>query len=121
MKGYIYVLSSPTTDKIYVGSTIQPLNERFNMHKSNYTNYSYSYEIIKYGDSRIDLVEEVEYNEIEELLWIEREYIELWGTDCVNKQIPIRTEEEKRERRIRYYRMRREKNRITTGVSTVNH
>ena len=33
MIGYIYKISSPSTDKIYIGSTIQSLKKRFIHHK----------------------------------------------------------------------------------------
>ena len=120
-KGFIYVISSPSTDKIYVGSTTEELNIRFSKHKTNIL-YCYSDEIIKYGDAVIKLVEEVEFTEKEELLWIEREYYELWKNDCVNKKKPIINDEEKieyaneyylknREEKINYKRLHLQKNR----------
>ena len=37
-KGKIYKIVSPNSDKIYIGSTIRPLKERFWAHMSNWRN-----------------------------------------------------------------------------------
>ena len=69
--GYIYVISSPSTDKIYIGSTTNNLNHRLAVHKNDRDCTSEN--IIKYGDAVINMIEEVEYNNENELKWIERE------------------------------------------------
>jgi hypothetical protein len=37
--GKIYKITSSKTDDVYIGSTIQTLNDRFIKHKSNYKLY----------------------------------------------------------------------------------
>ncbi len=98
--GKIYKLSSFETDKVYVGATIQLLYKRKSKHKSNYKNwlidkhcdYITSYEIIKYGDFDIILLEEYPCDNKEQLHARERYYIE--KLNCVNKNIPGRKKKE---------------------------
>jgi hypothetical protein len=98
--GKIYKLVSNQTDKIYVGSTTQPLYKRKSKHKSNYKkwvddntrSYMTSYEICKYGDCDIILIELFPCNSKIELHARERHFIET--LDCVNKYIPGRTKKE---------------------------
>ena len=59
--GKIYQILSPNTDKVYIGSTTQPLHKRFYEHKSRFTkpdHYNASCEVIKAGDAKIELIEE---------------------------------------------------------------
>jgi hypothetical protein len=88
----IYKISSPQTDKVYIGSTKQTLNRRFSHHKYNLNCSSKS--IIAFGDAEIELVEEIDE---QNRLIRERHYIESYGEQCVNEIIPIRTKEETRE------------------------
>jgi len=92
--GFIYAISSPSTDRIYIGSTTSTLAQRFSRHKCDSLS---SQEIIKYGDAIIELLEEIEFNNKDELLWKEREYMEIFGEQCVNERHSIITEEEKKE------------------------
>ena len=63
--GKIYVIRSPSTDKIYIGSTIEKyLSNRFGGHNRDYKCFSNgkrnkvsSFELIKLGDSYIELIE----------------------------------------------------------------
>jgi hypothetical protein len=94
--GKIYKLISNHTDKIYVGSTCQPLCERKAEHKRDYNrylngkkNYITSFEIVKYDYCQIILIENYPCNTKEELHARERHFIE--QLDCVNKVIPGRT------------------------------
>ena len=54
--GKIYQLSCHTTDKIYIGSTCQPLDTRLAEHERSYKNAKYTrkyytaFEIIKHND-----------------------------------------------------------------------
>jgi len=86
MKGFIYKISSPHTDKIYIGSTILTLEERLKNHnkKSNQTN---SRLILSYGDAVIECLEEVEYEDVDILRQKEGEYIRQYLDKCVNKII----------------------------------
>ena len=91
----IYKITSPQTDKVYIGSTKQTLNTRFSAHKCRLDCSSKS--IIAFGDAEIELVETVE---IDQRFIRERYWIEFYCNLCVNEIIPIRTKEETRE----YYR-----------------
>ena len=62
--GRIYKIVSDKTDKIYIGSTVQTIEERLNIHEESYINwinsdfktgYLSSFELLKYGDYKIIL------------------------------------------------------------------
>jgi hypothetical protein len=97
--GKIYTIRSNQTDDIYIGSTCTPLYKRFHNHKQDYKKwirgkkrYMTSYEIIKYDDCYIELLEECPCENIEQLRKREGHYIRIM--DCVNKVIPGRTKKE---------------------------
>jgi GIY-YIG catalytic domain len=99
----IYKIVSPSTDKIYIGSTTQTLAQRLGKHLSNYKYYTInnkgyitSYEIIKLGDYSIQLIEQCNFNNKEQLRQREGYYIKLHRDICVNKYIPLRTDSEYR-------------------------
>ena len=54
IKGKIYKIISPNTEKMYIGSTILPLDLRFSLHKSHKN--CTSMHIINEGDAYIDLI-----------------------------------------------------------------
>ena len=92
-RGYIYSIKSFQTDKIYIGSTIQKMYKRFSKHKHNYkeylkekTNYTSSFEIIKYNDCYVELIKEV-YCTKKQLLELEDEEIQSHN-NCVNHYLP---------------------------------
>lgn len=95
----IYKIVSYQTDDIYIGSTCQPLYKRFGEHKKDYKNwlntgkkYVSSYEILKYDDAHILLIEEFPCENKEQLRKKEGEYIR--ELKCVNKLIAGRTNRE---------------------------
>jgi len=98
--GKIYKIVDNTNNKIYVGSTTKYyLSDRLSGHRCDYRRYlkgkhSYvsSFEIIKNNDYDIVLLELVNCNSKEELKARERYYIET--LDCINKNIPGRTNKE---------------------------
>ncbi len=101
--GKIYKLVSFQTDKIYIGSTCEKLTVRKAKHKANYKlflnekqKYITSFEIVKYNDVDIILLEEFPCENKEQLHKRERYYIESVN-NCVNKNIPTRTREERTE------------------------
>tara|TARA_R110000772_G_scaffold268128_1_gene394223 strand:+ start:1112 stop:1423 length:312 start_codon:yes stop_codon:yes gene_type:complete len=96
MKGKVYKLTCET-GKIYIGSTTQELNKRFSTHKSKGNNCK-SKDFI---NPTIELLEEIETENIDELRFIERGYIE--KIICVNKNNPINTKEEKIKAKKRGY------------------
>lgn len=85
---------------VYYGSTKQSLEERLRSHKAHYNQYlrdnskTYftSYEVLKNGDYKIELVEDYPCSSKLELELREKYYIT--NFDCVNKCIPRRTREE---------------------------
>jgi len=100
----IYKIVSPSTDKIYIGSTTQTLAQRLGKHIKNYKDYTNnninkyitSFEIIKLGDYSIVLLEECNFNNKEQLRQREGYYIKLYNDVCVNNRIAGRTKTEYR-------------------------
>jgi len=98
-KSKIYKIVCDTTGLIYIGSTIQKLCERLRGHKAKYKGYlkgKYpfvtSFDILKNNNYKIILIENCPCNSKEELEREERQYIE--SIECVNKNIPGRTDKE---------------------------
>lgn len=97
-KAKIYALRSYQTDQIYIGSTCSPLSKRLWGHKADYVRrdrkgYITSFEIIKYDDCYIELIEEYPCENKEQLHRHEGEHIR--ETDnCVNKIIAGRSKNE---------------------------
>jgi len=98
----IYKICSNLTDKFYIGSTTQTLAQRLSKHTNNYkhylknnnTHYMTSYEIIKYGDFYITLIEECNFNNRQQLFKREGEIMKLNNNNIVNKLIAGRTDKE---------------------------
>jgi len=100
MKGFIYKLTSSQTEKCYIGSTTNDPQKRLNDHKSNYKywlngtgRYNTSYEIVKFGDVAMEILEEVEVESKKELHQIEGIY-QRECDETVNKCIAGRTKKE---------------------------
>ena len=89
--GKIYKLIDNTNGNIYIGSTIQLLSKRKSQHKE-YRNSCVSKFIIENGDYDMILIEKYPCESKEELEARERYYID--NTDCINKQLPGRTNQE---------------------------
>jgi len=91
----IYKIKSPDTDKIYIGCTKSKLKRRLCEHNSRYkqycngkSHYYSSFDIIKYGNAEIELVEEVKVDKDANV--VEGNIIR--ETDnCVNRVIAGRT------------------------------
>lgn len=74
--GKIYLIKSNETEMVYIGSTHGTLEKRFASHKSDYKrrikeeNFRpcHSYEILKYSDAYIELIEDFPCNTKQELL-----------------------------------------------------
>ena len=73
-RGKIYCLRSHQTDLVYIGSTVQSLSKRIGGHRADYRNwlkgnyhYVTSFEIVKYDDAYIELVEDYPCNTRAEL------------------------------------------------------
>lgn len=101
--GKIYKLISSQTNEIYIGSTVQQLCNRKSAHMTNYrkwlkNEYKYvsSYELCKYDDCKIILVENYSCNSKEELLKREQYYIDNTN-NTVNKQRAYSSDEYKKQ------------------------
>ena len=98
--GKIYKIESHQTDKIYIGSTCEKyLSNRLGGHKKQYTFWKKgkghlisSFEIMKYDDAFITLIEAFPCNSKYELEARERYWIE--QLNCINKVIPTRSRKE---------------------------
>jgi len=99
-RGKIYRIVCNTTGLQYYGSTCEDkLCKRLTRHKSDYNRflknkrgYVASFKILENNDYAIILVENFPCNNKDELLKIERYYIE--NNECVNKNIPSRISKE---------------------------
>jgi len=107
--GKIYSIRSFQTDKFYIGSTCNLLNVRLGQHKTQYKNYllnkdKYNYissfEIIKYDDCYIELLENYNCKDRNELNKREGELIRQHINNIVNKKIEGST---RKETNTRYY------------------
>jgi len=97
MIGRVYAIRSHQTTDFYIGSTISKLNVRMSGHNKDYKikkNYITSFEILKYEDAYIELIEEGEFETIELLRLREGHFIR--EMNCVNKNIAGRTHEKYR-------------------------
>ena len=89
----IYRIVSDQTNMIYIGSTIDKLNKRLTNHICNYNKYlngnkmyCSSYEILKYDDYKIELIELYPCDNKNELHEKEQYYLTFYKDICVNKQ-----------------------------------
>ena len=87
MKGFIYRLFNETDN--YYGSTSRTVAHRFSQHKHDYKRFQYGktryrscFEVLKKGDYKIECLEEIDYDDIDELRILEKKYIN--ENNCVN-------------------------------------
>lgn len=107
-KGKIYRLVCNTTDKQYIGSTVQLLSQRLGLHKSIFkrfiggksTKALTAFDILFENNYSIVLVEDYPCNNKDELMRRERYFIDTMP--CVNKNNPVQTQEEKDSYKIKY-------------------
>ena len=98
--GKIYKLYSPSKNMVYYGSTAEKyLSRRLQSHLSSYKRYKNntyhyckSFDVLECEDYKIELVEEISCNNVEQLR--EREKYYILNNDCINKNIPNRTAKE---------------------------
>ena len=108
MTSLIYVLKSDSTDKIYIGSTTNCIVKRYKTHLSDFTRYlnnkskKYlsSFEILKYPDHFIDVLEFLTTDNKKELQRIEGNYIKQFSDICVNRNIAGRNKKEYKQDNI---------------------
>ena len=102
--GYIYAIKSHLTTDIYIGSTSKNINKRYIDHKAHYKIYlkdplncrskCRSFEILKYDDHYIELLENVSYIDKKQLNIREGHHIVQNIENIVNKNIAGRTIQE---------------------------
>ena len=97
--GKIYSIRSHQTDDVYIGSTINTLPKRLDGHRKDFKrwingnkNYVSSYDIIKFDDCYIELIENYPCSDKNEL--DRQEGIHIRNTNCINKNIAGRTMKE---------------------------
>ncbi len=117
IQGRIYKITSPNTDKVYIGSTTLELKERLSYHiKDMKKNSITSIFILEKGDYTIELLEEVYVESIRDMRKIEQDWIDE-TPNTVNKQRAYRTKEQKKE----YHREHdRERNKRKTFCKVCN-
>ena len=100
-KSKIYTIRSYQTDKYYIGSTCDALHKRLYSHRIHYKkylndNYNFvtSFDIIKYEDNYIELLEEYKCESKNELTKKEGELIRKYKDEIVNCKIEGRTRKE---------------------------
>ena len=90
-RGKIYKIISNQTNEVYYGSTIEKyITNRLSGHKRNYRmwlkgkgRYTTSFELVKYDDCKIILVESYPCNTIYDLTSKEQYYLD--NNNCINK------------------------------------
>ena len=100
------IVNDEMPNMVYYGSTCNTLRQRFSEHKTNYNRCS-SKKLFEFGKAQIILVEKFPCNDRIELNQRERFYIE--NNECVNKNIPIRTPKEYKEKKKEWYEANKEK------------
>jgi hypothetical protein len=79
LTGRIYIIQSPNTEMVYIGSTTLSLKARFSLHVSKFKNItksgSTSKFILEKGEAYIELIEEVEVESKRELKILEQKWI----------------------------------------------
>ena len=112
-KGKIYLIWSPHTDKVYIGSTTLTLNARFNkhIHDIKYNQGCSSEEIINLGDAEIRLIHLCPSFTKQELKFQEGRVMRLFE-NRVNIRMEGQTEEEIRQKKTNTYAIGRKNARI---------
>lgn len=106
--GKIYKISSIMSNDIYIGSTIKTLEQRLKSHKNHYkcytngkSHYITAFDIIKYDDCKIELLEIYPSKNKEILRLREDHYIKLYP-NIVNKHRAFQTKEDRKKYHNQY-------------------
>ena len=112
----IYKIVNNVDDKIYIGSTIQPLYKRINQHRnrhrrSDLTQYSSKILFDTYGveSCSIILLEECEVHNVEEERMKEREWIDRLKPKCVNLHLPNMSKDDMKKHQQKYFTNNKER------------
>ena len=110
--GTIYKISTPKSEKVYVGSTVQALKIRFCNHKAGHKagRTCASAELIELGECKIEALE-VLYNCTKRELEIkEQYYLELLKEKTVNKKNAYTSEDQRKKDKAENYKRWRDNN-----------
>jgi hypothetical protein len=95
---FVYKITSPQTDKVYIGSTSKKLNVRLNQHKIAYNRFLNgkgkklgSFDVIKFDDCVIEELESFEGLNKKGLNCFERKWYDIYKDKVCNINIPNRT------------------------------
>ena len=94
----VYKIVCNLSNEAYIGSTTVSLSQRLALHKANLG--CSSRQIIERGDYKIVLIEDYPCERKEQLAMRERHWYDIM--DCINKNRPHTTLEEKKEYQKRY-------------------
>ena len=90
----IYKISSPHTDKVYIGSTYRTIKRRLQNHVESYKryrdgryNYVTSFDILEFGDYKIEELDSLEKATAADQIRLERKTI-LEHKNACNKTLP---------------------------------
>jgi hypothetical protein len=107
--GKIYKITCNTTGEVYVGSTILELPLRLGEHFNSYrkwkkgiSGYLTSFPLLERGNIKIELIELFPCSSICELLIRETYWFDT--IECVNKNRPYRTDEEKKAYKAQWHK-----------------
>ena len=93
MKGYVYLLTIPDTDKIYIGSTTQRLCQRKAEHRYDFKNKRFNKscdELFNISqDVSMYVLEELDVKDRKDLYFLEQIYIDVFNDVVVNKKNAI--------------------------------
>lgn len=98
-KGKIYKIISSKTDKIYIGSTTSNLSIRMANHRNHYRQwkknnkyfYMSSFEVVKYPDAKIILLENWRCSSRDSLVAREQQYIDSEKNCCNIQNAKLKT------------------------------
>ena len=115
----IYKIIDNTNGNIYIGITTKTLCDRLTAHRydAKHNNSCRSKEIVKNQNYRMELIEETD-DKLRETYWIK-------NTDCINKNIPGRTDAESKklwsDNNKEYYKNYRENHKEKTKLYRKNN
>ena len=88
---FVYKISSPQNDKVYIGSTSKKLNVRLNQHKIAYNRFlngkgknQGSFDVVKFNDCIIEELESFEGKNRKLLNCLERKWFDLHIDEACN-------------------------------------
>jgi hypothetical protein len=115
--GIIYKITALGTDKIYIGSTFDTLENRWKYHKSNHKNDDYKISVDElfriYGVENCEIVKMYEYDVYDKkcLEAYETKWINIYKNIVVNRKMPIQflKQEKNRQKHEEYAKNNKEK------------